>query len=99
MTITVTDVNEAPMVTGGPTRIRHPEGNAPIDINSVNMDVQPPSYTASDPEDGAGEDDDDVTLSLEGADAGKFNIDTTTAWNAHVRFQGGTQLRGARGRR
>ena len=69
VTIMVRNVNEAPMVIGGPTRIRHPEGNADIDLDSETTGVQAPTYTASDPED------DTPVLSLQGADAGKFRIE------------------------
>ena len=50
VTITINDVNEAPTVSGGPTRIKHQEGSDPIDLDSVISDVQAPIYAATDPE-------------------------------------------------
>ena len=85
VTITVNDVNEAPMLTTGATMVEVSE----------NYDVAiavSPAYTATDPEEGT------VVLSLEGADAGKFNIDTATAGMPHVHLQGCAQLRDVCGR-
>ena len=60
VTITVRDVNEAPMVTLGGTLLMYAENTAATEAVST--------YTTSDPEAGT------VTLSLQGADAGKFRI-------------------------
>ena len=66
VTIMVRDVNEAPSVDTGATMVELSEN---YDVATVVS----PAYTATDPEEGT------VVLSLEGADAGKFNIDTATA--------------------
>ena len=60
VTIAVTDVNEAPSVLTGATMVEYDEGTEP----AVS------AYTASDPEDAAG----DLVLTLQGAEASKFNI-------------------------
>ena len=68
--ITVTDVNEAPMVTGDAS-IDHPES---IDETTVTaLDAAPTVYTASDP-DTTADPAADLKWSLSGADAGKFDI-------------------------
>ena len=67
VTIMVRDVNEAPSMTEGVTKLTKAEDDA--DITTDDMAVLTVStYTVTDPEEGT------VTLSLEGADAGKFNI-------------------------
>ena len=66
VTITVDNVNEAPSVDAGATMVEIPENTA-ITVAIV-------TYTATDVDE-----DDAVTLSLEGADADKFSIDTSTA--------------------
>ena len=74
VTITVTDVNEAPMVTGDAS-IDHAESNAE-QVAALNAD--PTVYTASDPDTTA----DPVatlTWTLSGADASKFDIDGSGA--------------------
>ena len=65
VTITVTDVNESPTVTGDAS-IDHAE-------NGIALAADPAEYTASDPEN------DDLKWSLSGADASKFNISETGA--------------------
>ena len=79
--ITIEDVNEAPKVTGGPTRIKHPENEAAIDLDTGTADAQPPTYTATDPEIPGSIDCTNATcaLSLEGPDAADFEIADGTA--------------------
>ena len=60
VTITVNDLNEAPMVTGGVTMAEHEENTAATEVVST--------YAGSDPEGNA------ITWSVEGADADKFEI-------------------------
>ena len=62
VTIAVTDVNEAPSVLTGATMVELSE--------NYNVETAVSAYTASDPEDAAG----DLVLTLQGADASKFNI-------------------------
>ena len=69
--ITVRDVNEVPMVTGGVTMRMHPEDDADINTDDTTV-LTVASYTASDPEDQT-----TVAWSLQGADADKFRISTT----------------------
>ena len=59
--ITVNDVNEAPMVTGGLTVVEYAE--------NATTPVSPNPYASSDPDAGT-----TVTLTLQGADADKFNF-------------------------
>ena len=69
ITITVNDVNEAPMVTGGVTMQSHAEDDA--DETTDDDDVLTvATYTASDPETMS----DDLTWSVEGADKDLFMI-------------------------
>ena len=74
VTITVTDVNEAPMLTGGATSIDRAENGTDLDDDTTN-DVMEDEFTVAD------EDTVDVpadlTWSLSGADADKFDISTT----------------------
>ena len=60
VTITVNNVNEAPMFTMGATMVEHAENTDVLLVDT---------YTAGDPETGT-----TITWSIEGADAGKFNI-------------------------
>ncbi len=79
VTITVTDVNEAPVfgdsdaVTEGvqapPKALRVAENQTVIDADLIAEKVQAPTYTATDPEGAA------VGLTLAGTDAGHFKID------------------------
>ena len=87
VTITINDVNEAPTVSGGPTRIKHLEGSTAIDLDSENQDADVPTYAATDAESivgggggGACNEDTDNTCawSLEGPDAADFTIDDGT---------------------
>ena len=74
VTITIKNVNEAPTMSGGPTRITTAESSTTdIDLNADEADVQAPTYTATDPETAAG----DLVWSLEGTDAADFSISTT----------------------
>ena len=71
VTIEVTDVNEDPSVSGAAS-IDHEENGNVLDIDAENGNATPAEYTATD------EDGDDVpadlTWSLSGADASKFDI-------------------------
>ena len=72
VTITVTDVNEDPTVSGAAS-IDHAENGTALDINAETNGVQGALYTATD------EDEDDaadtgLTWLLSGADASKFDI-------------------------
>ena len=81
VTITVNDVNEAPMVTMGLTMLEKAEDNASStdDDNDNELDTADPdflavsTYTALDPEDETA-----VAWTLQGADAGKFSIVSDT---------------------
>ncbi len=74
VTITVTDVNEAPMVTGDAS-IDHPESNDESIV--APLDADPEDYTGSDVD--AADQDTGLTWTLSGADASKFDITTTGA--------------------
>ena len=65
VTVTVKDVNEAPMITAGPTRRDRAE-------NVTDDALQVFTYVASDVD--ADDEVDDLTWSIEGEDAAKFNI-------------------------
>ena len=73
VTITVTDVNEDPMVTGDAS-IDHPESN---DATVAALDAEPTDYTGSDLD--AEDADADLKWTLSGADASKFSIPETGA--------------------
>ena len=76
VTIMVTDVNEAPMVTGGVTMLEKAEDDADIDTDTNEILTTVSTYTAS----GSRERNVAVvTWSLQGADAGKFSISTAGA--------------------
>ena len=78
VTITVTDVNEAPSVSGAAS-IDHAENGMVLDIDAETDNVvQPAVYTATD-EDGADDAGTGLTWRLSGADASKFDITTTSA--------------------
>ena len=83
VTVTVEDVNEAPMINTGPTRRDHAE-NTPI--TALIGD-----YGATDVDEG---DTPDLTWSLEGEDAAKFNIVRS---RRHAHLRGIPQLRDACG--
>ena len=75
VTITVTDVNEDPSVSGAAS-IDHAENDTVLDIDAEDTNANPAEYTATD------EDADDdaatgLTWALSGADADKFDITTT----------------------
>ena len=84
VTITINDVNEAPTVSGGPTRIKHQEGSPTIDLDSETDPVEMPIYAATDTEstdigtpDACTNADAQVSTcawSLEGPDAADFTI-------------------------
>ena len=59
VTVTITDVNEPPIVTSGPTSVNNYVENGTTSVGT---------YSADDPENGT------ITWSLAGADAGKFDI-------------------------
>ena len=71
VTITVRDVNEAPMVTGGVTMMEHMEDDADVDTDDTTV-LTVSTYAASDPED------DTPVFSIQGADASKFMIDSSS---------------------
>ena len=74
VTITVNDVNEAPMVTEGVTMQRHPEDDADDEGDDTNV-LMVDTYAATDPE----MPDTTLTWSVDGADKDLFAIDETTA--------------------
>ena len=71
VTITVTDVNEDPSVTGTAS-IDHEEGTTILDVDASDNLLNAATYTGSDPD--AADPDADLKWSLSGADASKFNI-------------------------
>ena len=75
VTITVTDVNEAPTVSGAAS-IDHAENGTELDIDAEAANAQAADYTATD-EDDADNAGTGLTWRLSGADASKFNITTT----------------------
>ena len=75
VTITVTDVNEDPSVSGAAS-IDHAENGTELDIDAEADNVQPADYTATD-EDDADNAETGLTWLLSGADASKFNITTS----------------------
>jgi hypothetical protein len=77
VTITVTDVNEDPSVSGAAS-IDHAENGTELDIDAEASGVQDAIYTASD-EDDADNAATGLTWLLSGADASKFDITTTGA--------------------
>ena len=83
VTITVTDLNEKPTFSAEPTGMAadHTEGGTDIDGDPDTDEVEPATYTATDPE-GA-----DVKLTLSGADKDMFELGTDTDTGA-----GATQL-------
>ena len=90
VTVTVEDVNEAPMINHGPTRRDHAEKQASIDTFGEYV----ATYMATDDPDG-----DSVTWSLAGSDKDDFNIGEQgggTPGDAYV--QGKARLRKAGGR-
>ena len=82
VTITVNDVNEAPWVSGGPTKVKWTEGNN--DSPGVADDDNPltsPTYTAADQESADENDvcgDTDCAWSFEGPDGADFTIGDST---------------------
>ena len=75
VTITVTDVNEAPTVTGAAS-IDHAENGIVLDVDAADPDANPAEYTASDP-DMITSQPETLRWSLSGADASKFSITET----------------------
>ena len=71
VTITVTDVNESPMVEGAAS-IDHAENETVFDVDASNSAADAAEYTGSDAD--AADTDADLRWSLSGADASKFNI-------------------------
>ena len=74
VTITVTDVNEAPSVSGAAS-IDHAENGTVLDIDAETGNVQAADYTATDED--VDDDPAELTWLLSGADASKFDITTT----------------------
>ena len=71
VTITVTDVNEAPSVEGVAS-IDHAENAIELDVDASTDNVDAAEYTATDADEGDAPA--ELRWSLSGADAGKFNI-------------------------
>ena len=74
VTITVTDVNEAPVLAGGAASIDRVENGTGLDDTSTGA-VREDEFTVSDED--AADDPETLTWSLSGADADKFNITGT----------------------
>ena len=91
VTITIDNVNEAPTINGGPTKITHDEGSTTdIDVDADPEKVQHPTYTATDQESNLEEDlctnisgGSTCGWSLSGVDMGDFSI-------SNVSNEGGT---------
>ena len=80
VTITINDVNEAPMMTGGATRVSHDE--------NIVIATAVDSYTATDPEIGGGACvAASCTWSVSGTDAGDFNISNETGTYGELTFK------------
>ena len=71
VTIAVTNVEEPPKITAGAAAISHPENGILLDTDVYTDDIEAATYTAEDDEDG---DVDPPTLTLSGADSGKFTF-------------------------
>ena len=79
VTITVTNVDEAPALATGATRdISSVEGTAAA---ALNLDTALATYAATEPEE------EDMTWSLSGADAGQFNISNEVGTAGQVTFK------------
>ena len=74
VTITVTNVEEPPKITAGAAAISHPENGTELDTDVYTVDIQSATYTAEDDEDGTNN---RPTLTLSGADSGKFTFTST----------------------
>ena len=80
--IGIKNVNEAPTINGGPTKITHDEGSTGIDLDTSTTDVDSPTYMATDQESIDGVDQLCTSTStgstcawlLSGADASDFYI-------------------------
>ena len=77
VTITVTDVNEDPTLTGA-SSIDHEEGTTVLDVDATDPAADPAEYTATD-EDDADDAATGLSWMLRGADASKFEITDTGA--------------------
>ena len=75
VTITVTDVNEDPTLSGA-SSIDHEEGTTVLDVDATNQTADPAVYTAADVDDA--DDDADLRWTLRGADESKFEITGTS---------------------
>ena len=75
MTVTVTDVNETPEITSGPTTISKDENTAITDIIAT--------YNATDPDATTG----NMSWDLQGNDAGDFTIVSPVNSTAHLYFR------------
>ena len=75
MTVTVTDVNETPEITSGPTTISKDENTAITDIIAT--------YNATDPDATTG----NMSWDLQGNDAGDFTIVSPVNGTAHLYFR------------
>ena len=92
VTITIKDVNEAPVITGGPTRAKQSENLTETDAtpDSANDDVIVTTYTATDVEITEGDKACVVgscTWSVSGADAGLFKVSNGTATLGQLTFK------------
>ena len=73
VTITVTNVEEPPKITAGAAAISHPENGTVLDTDVYTAGTQSATYTAEDDEDDEdGASNRRPTLTLSGADSGKF---------------------------
>ena len=77
VSVTVTDVDEMPMITGGESAINHPE--------NTDADTAVSTYTATDPEDDRAGTSQYLKWSLSGADSRKFSI-TPRGANSTLKF-------------
>ena len=88
VTITVTDVNEAPMFAAGAvTSIDHEEGTVVLDADASNNTPDPVRYTIEDEDDEEIDDAANLKWSLSGADASKFEISTTGGATRTLSFE------------
>ena len=71
LSVTVTNVEEAPKFTAGAAAISHPENGTELDTDVYTNDIQAATYTAEDDEGGTNN---RPTLTLSGADSGKFTF-------------------------
>ena len=90
VTITVTDVNEDPMVTGAAS-IDHAENGTVLDVDASNQTADPAEYTVTDAD--SVDNPAELKWTLSGADAGKFNITPMTGAMRTLAFKANPRLR------